>query len=58
MGDAASTWLTVYGVAVVVVCISLAAGGWWGWALALFLLSFVVDALVVFAVRRARRRTE
>ena len=51
-----SATLTGYGVAVVVACVVLAVAGHWGWALALFLLSFLVDAVVVLAVRRRRQR--
>ncbi|WP_100497477.1 hypothetical protein [Geodermatophilus chilensis] len=52
----ASAWLTGYGIAVVTACVVLAVAGHWGWAGALFLLSFVVDVLVVLAIRRRRQR--
>ena len=51
-----SAALTGYGTAVVVACVVLAVTGHRGWAVALFLLSFVVDASVVLAVRRRRQR--
>ncbi len=52
MDGAASGWLTVYGTAVIIGCVLLAVEGRWGWAVALFLLSFVVDVLVVLVTRR------
>ena len=58
MGGTATAWLTVYGVAVVAACGVLAVEGHWGWAVALFLSSSVVDVLVVRAVRRRARRPE
>jgi hypothetical protein len=39
----ASAWLTVYGVAVVTACVLLAVQGRWGSAVALLVLSLVVD---------------
>jgi membrane protein implicated in regulation of membrane protease activity len=51
-----SAWLTGYGIAVVIACVVLAVEGRWGWSVALFLASLVVDALVVLAVRRRARR--
>jgi membrane protein implicated in regulation of membrane protease activity len=53
---AASAWLTGYGMAVVTACVVLAVEGHWGWAVVLFVLSSVVDVLVVLAVRRRRGR--
>ncbi len=52
MDGAASGWLTVYGTAVVIGCVLLALEGRVGWAVALFLLLFVVDVLVVLVTRR------
>ena len=56
MSGAASAWLTLHGIAVVIGCVLLAAEGRWGWAVVLFLLSFVVDVLVVVVTRRRARR--
>ena len=58
MDGTASAWLAVYGVAVVTACVLLAVEGRWGWAVAVLVLSFVVDVLVVRAVRRRARRPE
>ncbi len=52
MDGAASGWLTGYGIAVGLGCVLLALEGRLGWAVALFLLSFVVDVLVVLVTRR------
>ena len=52
MDGTASAWLAVYGVAVVTACVLFAVEGRWGWAVAVFVLSSVVDVLVVRAVRR------
>lgn len=58
MDGTAAAWLTVYGVAVVTACVLLAVEGRWGWAVAVFVLSSVVDVLVLRGVRRRARRPE
>ena len=58
MDGTASAWLTVYGVAVVTACVLFTVEGRWGWAVAVFVLSSVVDVLVLRGVRRRARRPE
>ena len=58
MDGTASARLTVYGVAVVTACVLFTVEGRWGRAVSVFVLSSVVNVLVVRAFRRRARRPE